>query len=174
MLKEVEKGSVRRFDIAQGHVIAKIKNVNDNGLQSVERMRASIEPIIKNQKKAAMLTEKAKGATLEEIANANNETLRTATGISLASPNLMGVGLEPKVVGRAFSVEVGKVSEAIEGKMGVFVLKTQSVVAAPELPNYVSFTNRVKQQTQGMAQTRVFTALRSKADIKDNRINIGL
>lgn len=172
--KDAEKGSVRRFDIPQGHVIAKIKNINDNGLQSVERMRASIEPIIKNQKKAAMLKEKAKGASLEEIAQANNETLRTATGISLASPNLMGVGLEPKVVGRAFSIETGKVSEVIEGKMGVFVLKTQSVVAAPELPNYVSFTNRVKQQTQGIAQTRVFTAMRNKAEIKDNRINIGL
>lgn len=172
--KDAEKGSVRRFDIAQGHVIAKIKNINDNGLQSVERMRTSIEPIIKNQKKAAILKERAKGATLEEIAKANNETLRNANGISLASPNLMGVGMEPKVVGRAFSLETGKVSEAIEGKMGVFFVKTQAVVAAPELPNYVTFTNRVKQQAQSMAQTRVFTAMRNKAEIKDNRINIGL
>src|SRR5690606_20287535 len=57
--KDAEKGSVRRFDIAQGHVIAKIKNVNDNGLQSVDLMRASIKPITKDQKKAAMLTEEA-------------------------------------------------------------------------------------------------------------------
>lgn len=172
--RDVEKGSVRRFDIAQGHVIAKIKNINDNGLQSVERVRNTIEPIIKNQKKAAILKEKAKGSTLEEIATANNETLRNANGISLASPNLMGVGMEPKVVGRAFSLETGKVSEVIEGKMGVFVVKTQAVVAAPELPNYVSFTNRVKQQAQGLAQTRVFTAMRNKAEIQDNRVIIGL
>ncbi|MFA7445747.1 MAG: peptidylprolyl isomerase [Flavobacteriaceae bacterium] len=171
---DAQKGSVRRFDITQGHVIAKIKNINDNGLQSVERIRASVEPIIKNQKKAAILKEKAKGATLEEIATANSETVRSATGITLANPNLPGVGLEPKVTGRAFSSEVGKVSEAIEGKMGIFFVKTQSVVAAPELPNYVSFTNRVKQQTQGMAQSRVFAALRNKAEINDNRINIGL
>src|SRR5690606_37803459 len=52
---DAQKGSVRRFDITQGHVIAKIKNINDNGLQSVERIRASVEPIIKNQKKAAIL-----------------------------------------------------------------------------------------------------------------------
>lgn len=172
--RDVEKGSVRRFDIAQGHVIAKIKNINDNGLQSVERVRNTIEPIIKNQKKAAILKDKAKGSTLEEIATANNETLRNANGISLASPNLMGVGMEPKVVGRAFSLETGKVSEVIEGKMGVFVVKTQAVVAAPELPNYVSFTNRVKQQAQGLAQTRVFTAMRNKAEIQDNRVIIGL
>lgn len=171
--KDTKKGSVKRFDISRGHVIAKLKNINENGLQSAEKMRASLEPIIRNQKKAALIKEKIKGTTLEEIAKANEETIRNASGVSLADPMLQGLGAEPKVVGRAFGIEEAKVSEPIEGKIAVYVIKKQSVVNGPELPNYATYSNRMKTQNQNTAQGRIFLSLRNKADIKDNRINLG-
>ncbi len=171
--RDTKKGAIKRFDISKGHVIAKLKNINETGLQSAEKMRASLEPIIKNEKKAALIKEKIKGTTLEEIAAANQETLRHANGVSLADPMLQGLGVEPKVVGRAFGIEEAKVSEPIEGKVAVYVIKKQSVVNGPELPNYATYSNRMKTQNQNSAQGRIFLSLRNKADIKDNRINLG-
>lgn len=170
---DAKKGSVRRFDISQGHVIAKIKNINDNGFQSVEKVRATIEPIVRNEKKAALIKGKVTGATLEDIATANNETVKTATALSLANPMIQGLGQEPKVVGKALSLESGKMSGAIEGTTGIYFVKTQAVVKAPELPNYATQSNRIKTQTQNAAQGRIFTSLKNNAKIKDNRINLG-
>lgn len=171
--RDTKKGDVKRFDVAQGHIIAKLKNVNDNGLQSVEKVRATVEPIVRNEKKAALIKAKIKGTTLEEIAKENNESVKQATGLSIANPMIQGLGQEPKVVGRALSIEPGKVSETIDGKMGVYVLKTLTVVKAPELPNYTTYSNKLKTQTQNMAQNRIFSSLRNKAEIEDNRINLG-
>ncbi len=171
--KDAEKGSVRRFDISQGHVIAKIKNINDNGFQSVEKSRASIEPIVRNEKKATLIKGKVNGTTLEDIAQANNETVRSATALSLANPMIQGLGQEPKVVGRALGMEAEKVSEAIEGTAGIYFVKTQAVVKAPELPNYATYSNRIKTQNQNASQGKIFTSLKNNAKIEDNRINLG-
>ena len=170
---DANKGNIKRFDISQGHVIAKIKNINDNGLQSVERVRATIEPIVRNEKKAALIKGRVTGATLEAIAQANNETVKSATALSLANPMIQGLGQEPKVVGQALSLESGKVSGAIEGGAGIYFVKTQAVVKAVELPNYATYSNRIKTQTQNAAQGRIFTSLKNNAKIEDNRINLG-
>lgn len=170
---EAKKGSVRRFDIPQGHVIAKIKNINNNGLQSVEKVRATIEPIVRNEKKAALIKAKIKGTTLEEIAQANNETVKSATALALANPLISGLGQEPKVVGQAFALESGKTSGAIEGNTGIYFVRTQAVVKAPELPNYATQANRAKTQAQNAVQGKIFSSLKNIADIEDKRIILG-
>lgn len=172
--REGKKGSVKRFDISQGHVIAKLKNINDNGLESVEKVRAIVEPLIRNEKKAALIKEKIQnGVSLEDIAQSNNETVKSSTGLSLSNPMIQGLGQEPKVVGKALAMAAGETSEPIEGKTGVYVVRTQAVVKAPELPNYTTQSNRLKTQTQGSTQGRILSSLRNKADIKDKRIDLG-
>src|SRR5690554_3607621 len=165
--KDAKKGSIRRFDISQGHVIAKIKNINNNGLQSVEKVRATIEPIVRNEKKAALIKAKITGTTLEEIAQSNNETVKTATALSIANPMISGLGQEPKVVGQALALEQEKDSGAIEGNMGIYFIRTQAVVKAQELPNYATQANRAKTQAQNAVQGRIFSSLQNIADIED-------
>ncbi|MDO4727433.1 MAG: peptidylprolyl isomerase [Bacteroidota bacterium] len=172
--KGTKKDDVKRFDIAEGHVIAKLKNVNKLGLQSVERVRAMVEPIIRNERKAALIMEKLqKGTDLEAIAKANNETVRTATGVSLLNPNLVGVGQEVKVVATAVATPANQVSNPIEGKMGVFFVKTQSFVKAPELPSYLMYASRANQQAKNTVSNRIFVSLRDNAEIEDKRIQLG-
>lgn len=172
--KGTKKDDVKRFDLTEGHVIAKLKNVNKLGLQSVERVRATIEPIIRNEKKAALIKEKLQTATdLDAIAKANAETVRSATGLSLLNPNLLGIGQETKVVATAIATPTNQVSKAIDGKMGVFFVRTQSFVKAPELPSYMMYASRANQQAKNTVSTRILTSLRDNATIKDNRIELG-
>lgn len=171
--KDSKKGEVKRFDVTQGHVIAKIKNINKNGLQSVEKVRASLEPVIRNEKKATIITGKINsGASLEDIAKTHNETVKSTTGLSLQSPLIQGLGQEPKVVGVAMATETGKTSAPIQGNHGIYVIRTQALVKAPELPNYATYSNRIKTQSQNSAQGRIFSSLRNNAEIVDKRIDL--
>jgi len=165
--KETKQTSVNRFDISQGFVIVKLKNKNDNGLQSIEKIRPTIEPIIRKEKKTAMIIEKTKGETLEEIAKNTEQTVTSKAEISIAKNQNIGA----KVVARAFTLEPEQISEGIEGINGVYFIKTDTIAKAYELQNYARFTYTAKTQARNGATSKILPTLTEIADIKDNRIN---
>ena len=56
--KDTEIGDVRRFEVPQGFVIAKLKRQNESGLLPIDIAKQQVEPIIKNQKKLKLLRKK--------------------------------------------------------------------------------------------------------------------
>ncbi|MFC6097083.1 peptidylprolyl isomerase [Flavobacterium qiangtangense] len=170
--KKTDEGDVKRFNVPNGNLIVKLKKVNEEGLTPISEARPMIEPILKNEKKAAKIKEMLKGATLEEAAKAGKVAVATATDITLQSPNLVGFGSEPQVVGTAFATAANKVSGVIEGKSAVYRVKTKAVVQAPALPNHASYIARLKAQSAA-ASGQIIPALKEKADIEDNRLDFG-
>ena len=167
--EDIKVGDVKRFEVLNvGHIIAKLKKVTEKGLMAVEDARPQVEQILKNKKKAEKIKAKLSGASLDAMAKANNVTVQQAIDITLESPSLPGAGFEPKVVGTAFSSATGKVSATIEGNAGVYVVVTKSVVKAPVLKSHTDYVNKVKQQVASYSG-RVIPALKSDADIQDNR-----
>lgn len=166
---DTEENSVKRFEITdKGYVIARLKKINEKGLQPVETARLTVEPILKNKKKAAILAEKAKGDSLETIAKNNNVTVLSANQASIENAVISGAGFEPKVVGIAIANEVNKVSEPIEGVSGVYVVKTLNVSNPLPTNDYSTQLTALKNQGQS-ATGKIFTVLKDKADIEDNR-----
>lgn len=167
--KKTDVNDVKRFDITdQGYVVARLKTINKEGLMPIADARMTVEPVLKNIKKAAMLKEKIKGGTLESIATANNVTVQQANDVTAESPIITGAGFEPKVVGTAFSTSVNTVSNPIEGVSGVYVIKTTLVTNALPTNNYSAQITAMK--SQGLSATgKIFTILKDRADIKDNR-----
>jgi peptidyl-prolyl cis-trans isomerase D len=163
-------GDVKRFEIVNvGHVIARLKKINEKGLMTVEDAKPMVEPILKNKKKAEKIMAKMKGSSLEAIAKANATTVQNAPAASVDNAVLANVGMEAKVVGAAFGSAVNKVSAPIEGNSGVYVIKTKSVAKAPKLPKYDDYVTKVKgMAAQGAG--RILPALKSDAKIDDNRI----
>lgn len=168
--KDTKEGTVKRFEVANvGHVIAKLKSIDNSGLVPVSQARPYVETILKNKKKAAILEAKMKGTSLEAIAKANGTTVQKATDISLANPALPGgVGQEPKVVGNAFALAANKISAPIEGVTGVYVVKNNSTVKAVALKSYAEYVSQIKAESASEAN-RVLPALKEDADIEDNR-----
>jgi peptidyl-prolyl cis-trans isomerase D len=157
--EDIKVGDVKRFEVLNvGHIIAKLKKVTEKGLMAVEDARPQVEQILKNKKKAEKIKAKLSGASLDAMAKANNVTVQQAIDITLESPSLPGAGFEPKVVGTA----------TIEGNAGVYVVMTKSVVKAPVLKSHTDYVNKVKQQVASYSG-RVIPALKSDADIQDNR-----
>jgi peptidyl-prolyl cis-trans isomerase D len=167
--EDIKVGDVKRFEVLNvGHIIAKLKKVTEKGLMAVEDARPQVEQILKNKKKAEKIKAKLSGASLDAMAKANNVTVQQAIDITLESPSLPGAGFEPKVVGTAFSSATGKVTATIEGNAGVYVVMTKSVVKAPVLKSHTDYVNKIKQQVASYSG-RVIPALKSDADIQDNR-----
>ncbi|MBF6608801.1 MAG: peptidylprolyl isomerase [Flavobacterium sp.] len=167
--KETDEGDVKRFEVPNvGHVVARLKKINAEGLLAIDEARLSVEPILKNRKKAEIIKNKMKGSTLEAIAKAAGSTVMQAGAVTLQSPVLQGSGAEPKVVGMAMSAAPNKVSEPIEGNTGVFVIMTKEVVKAPALQSHIDYVNKVKGQRMSFAG-RLVPALKEEAEIEDNR-----
>ncbi|RTL13844.1 MAG: peptidylprolyl isomerase [Flavobacteriaceae bacterium] len=169
--KDTEIGDVRRFDVPQGFVIAKLKDRNETGLLPIDVARQSVEPLIKNQKKAEIIKKKMNGNSLEAVAKASGASIQTATGISLKTPVLPNMGNEPKVVGKAFGLAAGKTSEIIEGNSGMFMVRAKTVTKAPEISSYATYITQDRSQNQSYAISKAYIALKDKAEIKDNRAN---
>ncbi len=162
-------GAIKRFELANiGHVIARVKSIDDSGLVPVSQARAYVEPILKNKKKAELIKAKMTGSSLEAIAKANAAKVEQAANITMENPVFGLVGAEPKVVGTAFALTANKVSAPIEGVTGVYVVKNLSTVKAPALKNHTAYVAKLKQQTVNDAG-RILPALKANATIEDNR-----
>lgn len=162
-------GSIKRFELANiGHVIARVKSIDNSGLVPVSQARAYVEPILKNKKKAELIKAKMTGSSLEAIAKAAGAKVEQAANLTMENPVLGLVGAEPKVVGTAFALAANKVSAPIEGVTGVYVVKNVSTVKAPALKNHAAYVAKLKQQTAGDAG-RILPALKANATIEDNR-----
>lgn len=162
-------GSIKRFELANiGHVIARVKSIDNSGLVPVSQVRSYVEPILKNKKKAELIKAKMTGSSLEAIAKAAGAKVEQAANLTMENPVLGLVGAEPKVVGTAFALAANKVSAPIEGVTGVYVVKNVSTVKAPALKNHAAYVAKLKQQTAGDAG-RILPALKANATIEDNR-----
>ena len=162
-------GSIKRFDIPQGYVIATLKSKNETGLISVEMAKDVVGPILRNEKKAELIRKKMTGNTLEAVSQSSKASILNAAGTSVSSPVIPNIGSEPKVVGKAFSLKSNTTSKLIDGNNGVYMIRTKNITKAPEMPNYNSYISQERTQQTSSAQTRAYQALKDKADIKDNR-----
>jgi peptidyl-prolyl cis-trans isomerase D len=169
--KDTEIGDIKRFDVPQGFVIAKLKDRNETGLLPIDVAKQQVEPLIKNQKKAEMIKKKMNGSSLEAVAKASGASVQVATGISLKTPVLPNIGNEPKIVGKAFGLAAGKTSEVIEGNSGMFMIRAKAVIKAAEVLSYTTYITQDRTQNQSYAISKAYTALKDKAEIKDNRAN---
>ncbi|HET8803269.1 MAG TPA: peptidylprolyl isomerase [Aequorivita sp.] len=167
--EDTKVGDTKRFSVPEGYVIAQVTNKNEKGLMSVANASSLVTPILMNQKKAQKIRESITGTTIEEIAKNQNVIVQTATEITMANPVIPGANSEPKVVGMAFGTKPGETTQLIDGKSGVFKVKTTAFNPAPKLESYVNYANQMSTKAIPAAQSGVYNALKKKAEIEDNR-----
>jgi peptidyl-prolyl cis-trans isomerase D len=162
-------GDVKKFDSTRGTVVASLKTINEKGVLPLEQAKQSVLPILRNEKKAKLIHDKMKGATLEAVAQSSGSSVANATGVTMANPMITGVGPELKVVGKAFGLAAGKTSGLIDGNGGVFMVRAKNIEKAPKLATPAALITRLNGQGRGGIENRLTYALKEKADIKDQR-----
>ena len=177
---EASKGDVLKPErVDNNYIVAVVTEVNEEGTASVESARLSVDPILRNKKKAALLVKKVGTVTTLEAAATvlGGKAIETADSVR-ANGSLSGsFGYEPRVTGAAFNpANNGKVVPAvIEGLSGIFVVRVNGVSSTPNLEGDVATqrNNRYLQAKQASSNqyspNNPISILRTAATIKDMR-----
>jgi len=171
--ERTEAGSISQiFDLEGRFVVARVAEVKEEGIPSLDEIRDDIMTLAINEKKAQMITDEfnqAQGSTLQEKANALNLNVQSIDNIRFNSNNLQGFGAEPAIVGSVFANETGSLSNPIKGNVGVFLVEVNSK-EPPVMPdNITAQKNQLINAFRNRVPNEAFRALRESADIEDNR-----
>lgn len=152
-------------------IVVMLKAIQEPGTTDPESVRDQIEPIVKNQLAAKIIAEKLKSVnSLDQVAKMFATSQQNAQ-VNLINPQIGGV-IEAKVAGAAFGIAKGKVSQAIEGNTGVYVLVKKSETLNKQPGDLKQMTQSITQQNAQFFGQGFMKSLQDNAKIDDYRIEI--
>jgi peptidyl-prolyl cis-trans isomerase D len=165
--------------IDNNYVVAAVSEVLEEGIQSPEKARAAVEPMLRNKKKAAIIQKKiGTPSTLEAAALAlGGKTIETVDSLRISGAQMTGLGFEPRIQGAAFNpANQGKViNTPIAGMNGVYVVRVDQQSTTPVAAADIQELRKQKteQAKQALANqyspNNPISVLRNAAEIKDYR-----
>lgn len=169
--EETEVDDFKRFDLSRGgYVIAKLTDKAEEGLMKPELASITVLPILKNKKKAKIIiSDNKKFKNLEDLASNNNLEILNVSALNQVTPIVAQAGFEPKVIGKAFGLEINSISDLFEGETGVYMIKLNSIKTADELESYTPFENQLTNKFRSNIDFSIVQSLKKSADISDNR-----
>ena len=163
-------GDVKRFDLTDGYIVAKITDLNKKRLPSIEDIREEISQILSRNKKFKYLTDKyKKNVNIDNIAEEFGLEIENASAVTQYDPILVGAGVEPYIIGSSFSLDIDEVSDLLKGNSGVFIVKLLSKDFATEVDLVQEISNSLTNQELERIATLIIEVIESKAEIVDNR-----
>ena len=163
-------GDVKRFDLTDGYIVAKITDLNKKRLPSVEDIRDEISQILSRDKKFKYLSDKyKKNINIDNIAEDFSLEIENASAVTQYDPILVGAGVEPYIIGSSFSLEIDEVSDLLKGNSGVYIVKLLSKDFATEVDLVQEISNSLTNQELERIATLIIEVIESKAEIVDNR-----
>ena len=169
---EAKEGRVSDvFECGQQFVVAALKEVNDGEYRPLEAVRAELTYEATNNAKAEYIKNELKGVeTLEAAAEKLNQPIQTVDRVSLADSRFGNAGMENAVIGKALALGENKLSEPIQGNMGVYVIRTGGALNLDE--EFNADTEKAQLATRyTYLPYQAIQLAEDKAEIKDNRAN---
>jgi peptidyl-prolyl cis-trans isomerase D len=161
------------FDLGENFVIATLVSATEEGTASFESVKTRVELAVMKEKKGEFLVKKMKEAMdgktdMTAIASALNTSVENAADINFNSFQIPGIGMEPKVIGTATTLESDEMDGPVEGNNGVFIVKVTSVTQGDN-EDLESEKMRLTQNQAFRAVSQAFNVHRENAEIEDQR-----
>ncbi|MFD1256989.1 SurA N-terminal domain-containing protein [Mucilaginibacter terrae] len=173
---KAEKGDVvdQVYTLGDQYVIAHLTKIKKQGVLALEDVKDQIKAEVLTRVKARQLSEKLQSAlngasSLQQVAQKAGSQVVPIENIVFANPVIPGLSLEYKVIGTVFGMQPKKLSKAIEGANGVYVVSLDSFLNPAPLTNTVREKEQISQTMMQQADNRLFDALKDKANVKDYR-----
>jgi len=170
---DAEPGNVSEpFPVGSKYVVALLTEINKEGLMPAAKARPRVEPILRNRKKAEMITKKlGSPATLDAAASTSGQPVLHADTVNFSSGMIPNGGREPKVVGACFDKGLaGKpASPPIAGNSGVFIIRVEKVSALSNPNGDIQQQRFALEQQQRQVAYQVLQQMQKLAKITDNR-----
>jgi peptidyl-prolyl cis-trans isomerase D len=159
------------------YVVARLTAVKPQGILALDLVKKQIEPMVRNQVKAKMLTDKFNSAlsgskTIEQAAQKAGVSVTPLQNIVMANPVIPAGGAEYKLIGTVFGSQVNKLSKPIAGEQGVYLFVVNSFVNPAALANTVTQKQQLNQTLTQRSQGQALEALKNKGNVKDYRARL--
>lgn len=167
-----EQGEISHPILADDHyVIAILDLVKEEGEPSFEAVEEKMRAGAIKEAKAELYKELMNGNNLEEISEAVDSPVRTAMNANLKNANISGSGAaaEPKVVGMAFSIPEGNMSNPIVGNHGVWVIAPQKTTEAAEKTDYFEEQTTLATRARSGLSLSITNGMKEASEIIDSR-----
>ncbi len=173
-----KKGAISDvFDCERNtYVVAMLTEVNEKGYTSLAQVTPQIKAELIKDKKAEIIQKQmtdllAKNPTLEGLAASLNTEVKTAPAVNFASFQFGDAGSEPFVIGKASTTAENKVTSALKGSNGVYVIMPLAKTA-----DTTPFDSKMEASQLDMRTTQtlpyiIMQKLREKYNVVDNRSN---
>tara|TARA_B100001057_G_scaffold155067_1_gene155249 strand:- start:4236 stop:6344 length:2109 start_codon:yes stop_codon:yes gene_type:complete len=169
--EETKIDSYKRFDLSVGgYIIAKVTGMKNEGLATIDDVKFTAVPKVRNLLKAKMIIkENSEIESFEDLASYNETEIKKALALNQKSATLTDAGIEPLVVGFAFALQENEVSDFIVGENGVYKIKIIKKQSSKEMESYEPYKNQLLQSKRPMSTNSLYLALKENAEIEDNR-----
>jgi peptidyl-prolyl cis-trans isomerase D len=162
------------FDMEDKYVIAVLTQKWEKGIPALEDMKDQITAQVLNRKKGEYIAEQMKANLndLNAIAAKFDVTVEQLSQQSFDARTVGGYGMENKLIGAMFGLEVGEVAGPVVGNSATFVAKMTSMNKADEPENF----DNIKRDQRNLFSNSVrnnsaFRALEKLTKIEDNRLD---
>lgn len=161
------------FELENAYVVATLTDKTEKGTAELKDVRDEVTAKVKAKLKGEQIIQKLKGlsGSLDEIAKAYGQdaNIYSTSDLKLSSNALPNVGSAPEAIGKAFALKAGEVSEPIAGENGVIMIQTEAITQAPEIADYSSYKDQIRQQQRQQSSFNIAEAIEDFADIEDQR-----
>ena len=154
------------------HVVAYLEAVTGKGTPDLESVKERVKYAYIQDKKYELLAKKvadAKASSIDDLAAKTGKTVIEADKVTFMNTGLP-TGNEPAVAATGVYLAQGKMSGAIKGNNGVYVVQKINGIDPPK-PIDLTQQNMALMQNSFMKARAASDALKKLANINDNRLN---
>ena len=151
-------------------IVTALTSVTEEGTAPVEEVTPDIRTLLVQRKKADMLAEQMKGASLDAVAQSQNLQVTEAEGIRFQAFTVDQFGMEPRLVGAICSTaETGRLSAPVKGSSGVYLFEVTNIENTEEITE-VDEKLKLESLGQYFLNDLIMRALYEKSNVRDNRV----
>ena len=169
---ESERGAVKKFDLTNLRVIARMEQVIPAGTTPLSEVSSGIRMQLVNEKKAGKIITDLQAqnlTSLDAYAAAMNSTTDTVRFMNFNTRNITGLGVEPALNAVSAFAPVNKVVGPMKGNMGVYVTQVSNRTEGTETYDAETQKASMLNNNAYRMQMQSVEILKNKLGVEDNR-----
>ena len=169
---EKERGSVKKFDLTNMRVIARMEQVIPAGTTPLSEVSSGIRMQLVNEKKAGKIITDLQAqnlTSLDAYAAAMNSATDTVRFVNFNTRNITGLGVEPALNAVSAFAPINKVVGPMKGNMGVYVTQVSNRTQGTEIYDAETQKTSMLNNNAYRMQMQSVEILKNKLGVEDNR-----
>ena len=161
------------FDLEDAYMVAVVTEKRDKGIPALDEIKNMLTRAVLNQKKGEYVAEKMKsyGNDLNQISKNMNLPIEQDNALVFSARSFGSYGREQKAIGTSFGLNKGATSKPIVDRVGVYVIKLNSLTASNAEKSYQQEVKKLEKDFSNSVKNNLpYRAVEKATDITDNRI----